>query len=64
MVLASYLTSIRNPEIMVDGGFSVTHLINYCLQMNNSKHNNFFLIFLNCAGSLHYLFTFDKNFMN
>ena len=24
-----YLTSIRNPEIMVDGGFSVTHLINY-----------------------------------
>ena len=41
VVLATYLTSIRNPEIMVDGGFSVTHLINYCLQMNNSKHNKF-----------------------
>ena len=41
VVLATYLTSKRNPEIMVDGGFSVTHLINYCLQMNNSKNNKF-----------------------
>ena len=44
MVLATYLTSIRNPEIMVGGGFSVTHLIIYCLQMNNAKNNKVFLI--------------------
>ena len=44
---------------MVDGGFSVTHLINYCLQMNNSKNKIF--KFFNCAGLLHYLFTLIKN---
>ena len=63
MVLASYLTSIRNPEIMVDGGFSVTHLINYCLQMNNSKHNKKNLFFKLCRFVTLFIY-FDKNFMN